>query len=154
MSTWTATTVVDARPQEILDLLTDPDAAARWSPVPFEVDDLEGARLAPGEHARLTGSLAGLRVGFDLEVHEADHERLSLSAYGPIGMDVLYELWPEGEGSEVHASVTVHPGRGLTGRMLARATDALLGAGALRTAVGRLAHEVQPADGIPSLCIA
>jgi hypothetical protein len=153
MSTWTASTVVDARPSEIIDLLTDPDAAARWSPIPFEVEDLEGDRLASGEHARLTGSLAGLRVGFDLEVHEADGDRLSLSAHGPIGMDVLYELWPEGDGAEVQASVTVHPGRGLSGRMLARATDALLSAGALRAAVGRLAREAQPAAGA-ELCFA
>lgn len=154
MSTWTATTVVDARPEEILAILTDPRAAARWSPVPFEVEDLEGDRLAPGEHARLTGSLAGVRVGFDLEVHEAEGERLSLSAHGPIGMDVLYELSPEGDGAEVHASVTVHPGRGISGRVLAKATGALLSAGALRTAVARIAGEAAPRPAAAALCFA
>ncbi len=141
MSTWTATTVVDAGPHEVLAVLTDPVAAARWSPIPFEVEDLAGERLAAGEHARLTGSLAGLRVGFDLDVHQADRDRLSLSAYGPIGMDVLYELRPRGNGAAVEASVTVHPGRGLAARMLAKATGALLSAGALDAAVGRLAAE-------------
>jgi uncharacterized protein YndB with AHSA1/START domain len=154
MSTWTATTVVDAPPREVLDLLTDPGAAARWSPVPFEVDGLGGDRLAAGARARLTGSLAGVRVGFDVEVHEAGPERLALSASGPIGMDVLYELRPEGRGSEVHASITIRPVRGLRGRMFATATDALLGAGALRTAVGRLAFEARPASAVPALCLA
>jgi hypothetical protein len=115
MSTWTASTVIAAAPAEVIDLLTDPAAASKWSPVPFEVESLVGARLSADERARLTGCLAGLRVAFDLEVHAADGERLSLSARGPIGLDVLYELRAEGDGARVHACVTVHPGRGITG---------------------------------------
>jgi hypothetical protein len=151
MSTWTAHTVVNAGPQEVLAALTDPVAAARWSPIPFEVEDLAGDRLAAGEHARLTGSLAGLTVGFDLEVHQADREGLSLSAHGPIGMDVLYRLRPERDGAAVQASVTVHPGRGLSGRVLAKAAGALLSAGALDAAVGRLAADARPAGA--ELCL-
>ncbi len=146
MSTWNISTVIAAAPDEVIDLLTDPAAASRWSPVPFEVENLEGTRLSAGERARLTGSLAGLRVAFDLEVHAADGERLSLSARGPIGMDVLYELSVEGDGARVDASVTVHPGRGITGRVLARATDALLAAGALRAAVTRIAAQAVPTE--------
>ncbi len=146
MSTWNTSTVIAAAPDEVIDLLTDPAAASQWSPVPFEVENLEGTRLSAGERARLTGSLAGLRVAFDLEVHAADGERLSLSARGPIGMDVLYELSAEGTGARVDASVTVYPGRGITGRVLARATDALLAGGALRAAVTRIAAQVVPAE--------
>ena len=146
MSTWNTSTVIAAAPDEVIDLLTDPAAASRWSPVPFEVKTLEGTRLSAGERARLTGSLAGLRVAFDLEVHAADGERLSLSARGPIAMDVLYELSAEGDGARVDASVTVHPGRGITGHVLARATDALLAGGALRAAVIRIAAQAVPAE--------
>ena len=45
-------------------------------------------------------------------------------------------------GSELCASVNV-TGRGFVGRLLAQATDALLAGGALRTAVDRLARELE-----------
>ena len=51
MRTWTATTTAQARPEAVLDVLTDPDAAARWAPVPFDVDDLDGERLLAGTRA-------------------------------------------------------------------------------------------------------
>src|SRR3954453_11773377 len=71
MRTWTATTTTAARPQDVLDVLTDPEACARWAPLPFDVDELDGRRLATGSKARVSGSLAGKRVGFDVEIHEA-----------------------------------------------------------------------------------
>jgi hypothetical protein len=141
MRTWTATTTVAALPQAVLDVLTDPDACARWAPVPFDVDELGSPRLQRGSRARVSGKLAGRRVGFDVEVHEADAQALSLSADGPVGFDVRYDLAPVETGSEVRASVAVRNGRGLAGRLLAEATNALLAAGALEIAVGRIARE-------------
>jgi hypothetical protein len=44
-------------------------------------------------------------------------------------------------GSRVHASISVRPKRGLGGRLLAEATNALLKAGALDTALARLTRE-------------
>src|SRR3954454_3382415 len=143
MRTCTAITTVDARPEAVLDLLTDPDACAEWAgwpPLPLEVDGLDAPRLPTGSRARVSGSLAGQRVGFDLEVHEAAPHRLSLSAAGPVALDVAYELAEHTRGSEVRASISVRPGRGLTGRVLAHATGALLAAGALDQAVGGIAR--------------
>jgi uncharacterized protein YndB with AHSA1/START domain len=140
MRTWTATTTVDARPEAVLALLTDPDACAEWAPLPFEVDGLDTRRLETGSRARVSGSLAGQRVGFDVEVHEAAPHRLALSAAGPVALDVAYELAAQERGSEVRASVSVRPGRGLAGRVLAHATGVLLAAGALDQAVGRIAR--------------
>src|SRR3954447_6969300 len=142
MKTWTATTIVDAGPDAVLDLLTDPDAVARWAPIPFEVDELDTPRLTAGSRARVTGRLAGRRVGFDVEVHEAEHGRLALVATGPIGLDVAYDLSAADGGSEVRASIRVRRGKGLTGRLMAEATNALLSAGALSHAVSRLGREV------------
>jgi hypothetical protein len=48
-------------------------------------------------------------------------------------------------GAEVRASVSVHPRRGLLGRLLAEATGALLTAGALDHALARLANEAATA---------
>jgi polyketide cyclase/dehydrase/lipid transport protein len=141
MRTWTATTTTAARPAEVLDVLTDPDACCRWAPVAFELEALEGARLRAGSRARVAGRLAGRRVGFDVCVHEADERGLSLAADGPVGFDVAYELAPTAAGSEVRASISLRPSRGLTGRLLAEATGALLTAGALDAAISRIGRE-------------
>jgi Polyketide cyclase / dehydrase and lipid transport len=142
MREWTATTMIEARPEAVLDVLTDPEACARWAPIAFDVEDLRGPRLRCGSKARVSGRLAGKRVGFDVEVHEAIDGRLRLSADGPVGFDVRYDLAPAPpSGSEVRASVLVRPVRGLTGRLLAEATNALLAAGALQAAISRLARE-------------
>jgi polyketide cyclase/dehydrase/lipid transport protein len=138
MSTWTTHTTVTGLPDEVLELLTEPDAIRRWAPIPFEVRELDGERLTAGSLARVRGGLAGRNVEFDVEVLEAEDGRLSLVATGPMTLDVEYLVRPAPAGSEVQASVSVSGGDGLMGRLLARATDALLAGGALDTAVGRL----------------
>jgi uncharacterized protein YndB with AHSA1/START domain len=143
MARFTAHTTADAAPEQLLEVLTDPDAIRSWSPIPFEVEDLDGLRLEAGSHARVSGRLAGKRVGFDIEVHAADEGGLELTAEGPIGIDVLYELEPVAGGSQVTASVGVRDGSGLTGRLLARATGALLAGGALDVAAGRIVHAAE-----------
>ena len=144
MRTWTATTTTAARPQDVLEVLTDPEACARWAPLPFDVEELDGRRLTAGSRARVSGKLAGRRVGFDVEVHEASRRGLALAADGVGGLlsfDVAYELAAVAGGSEVRASVSVRRSRGLAGRLLAEATSALLSAGALEAAVSRIARE-------------
>jgi hypothetical protein len=141
MRTWTATTITAARPAEVLDVLTDPDAASRWAPVTFELEDYVGRRLRAGTQARVSGRFAGRSVGFDVRVEKADERGLSLAADGPVGFDVAYELAPTDAGSEVRASVSVRPSRGLAGRLLAEATGALLTAGALDTTISRIGRE-------------
>jgi polyketide cyclase/dehydrase/lipid transport protein len=143
MSTWTTSHIVNAPPQDVLAVLTDADAATRWAPVPFEVDDLDHGRLTTGSRAHVSGRLAGVRVGFDLEVHAADEDGLSLTASGPIAFDVLYDLAPHEDGSEMRASVSVKRGGGMTGRVLEKATDALLSSGALKSAVCRIARQAE-----------
>jgi len=145
MALFTARTVAGASPEQVLQVLTDPESIRDWSPIPFEVEDLDGVKLAAGSLARVSGSLAGKRVGFDVEVHAADTNGLELTAQGPISIDVLYELEPVDGGSEVTASVGLHDGSGLTGRLLAKATGALLKGGALNAAAGRIARAAESA---------
>ena len=138
MSTWTTHTTVTGLPDEVLDLLTEPDAIRRWAPIPFEVRELDGERLTAGSLARVRGGLAGRNLEFEVEVLEAEDGKLSLVATGPMTLDVEYLVSPAPAGSEVRASVSVSEGDGFMGRLLARATDALLAGGALDSAVGRL----------------
>ena len=103
-------------------MLTHPESIRRWSPVDFDLDELSGRRLAAGTRGRVTGRVAGVTVGFDLEVHAADEARLELSAEGPVAFDVRYELMPHEAGSSLNASVTVRRGDGITGRLVEKAT--------------------------------
>jgi hypothetical protein len=151
MAQFTARTTVKAPPEQVLEVLTDPDEIRSWSPIPFELDKLAGRKLAPGSVTRVSGSLVGRRVGFDVEVHAADADGLELTAAGPIAIDVLYSLEPVEGGSEVTASIGVRGGSGLTGRLLATATSALLRSGVLDLAAGRIA---QAAEAAPCLAVA
>lgn len=144
MARWTAHTRVAGMPEEILVLLTEPEAISRWTPVPFDLVDREPARLRGGERVRVRGHLAGRALEFDVAVAEADGGHLVLTATGPIQLEVEYHAVASEDGSELRASVAVS-GRGLFGRVLAQATDALLASGALRVAVDRLASELAPA---------
>jgi Polyketide cyclase / dehydrase and lipid transport len=143
MAEFTARTTAHAAPDQVLSVLTDPDSIRDWAPIPFEVDDLDGYRLEAGTYARVSGGIAGLRMGFDVEVHVADEEGLELTAHGPIGIDVRYELQPADCGTEVCACVSLNGGGGITGRLVAKATEALLAAGALDGAAGRIARAAE-----------
>jgi Polyketide cyclase / dehydrase and lipid transport len=143
MSVWTTSTQANARPEQVLEVLTHPDAIRLWSPIDFDVEDLDGVRLAAGTTARVSGKLAGVRVGFDVEVHAADADGVELTAHGPIGIDVRYDLTPAAGGSEVTASVALRRGGGITGRLLSQATAALLSAGALDGAAQSIARAAE-----------
>jgi Polyketide cyclase / dehydrase and lipid transport len=143
MAQWTTSTQANARPDQVLEVLTDPDAIRLWSPIDFDVEDLDGVRLSAGSTARVSGKLAGVRVGFDVEVHAADEAGVELTAHGPIGIDVRYELAPAAGGSEVTASIALRRGGGITGRILSQATAALLSAGALDGAAKGIARAAE-----------
>src|ERR687892_441799 len=143
MAEWTTSTQAKARPEEVLEVLTHPDAIKLWSPIDFDVEDLDGVRLVAGSTARVSGKLAGVRVGFDVEVRAADEDGVELTAHGPIGIDVRYELAPAESGSEVTAYVSLRRGRGITGRLLSQATAALLSAGALDGAARGIARAAE-----------
>jgi hypothetical protein len=153
MSEWTATARANATPGQVLQVLTYPEEIRRWSPIDFDLEDLDGRRLAPGSRGRVTGRLAGVPVGFDVEVHTADEARLELSAEGPVALDVLYELSGDESGAELNASVSLRRSGGLTGRLVANATAALLSAGALEGAAGRIA-QVAESQSQPALAAA
>jgi hypothetical protein len=143
MCTWRTQATVPGSPADVLELLTEPDAIARWAPIPFEILELEGPRLLTGSHARIAGRLAGRPVEFEVLVLDARSERLDLVADGPISIAVEYRLRPAVGGSDVQA-LSVE-GRGLFGRVLAKATETLLAAGALRGSLERLGRELEPA---------
>jgi carbon monoxide dehydrogenase subunit G len=142
MGTWNTRTCIETCPKRVLELLTDPDACRRWSPVAFDVEDLDGARLEAGSRARLAGRIAGVTVAFDVEIDEADEHRLALRASGPFDIAARYEAVPRGDRTELRAAVSVNGG-GLAGRLMSRAADALLAGGALDSTLSRIAREAE-----------
>ena len=143
MATWETRTTVMGLPEHVLEVLTDPDAARRWSPIGFELEQIEGDRLVSGSRAVLTGKLAGRSVKFEVNVLKASDGQLELHAKGPVEMDVRYIAAELGEMTEVKASVAVRSAGGLMGRLISSATDALLAGGALNIAVQSVAREVE-----------
>jgi hypothetical protein len=143
---WRADAWLPGPPEDVLELLTDPDAISCWSPIDFELLDLEDDRLVTGSRARVRGELVGRTLEFIVDVREATNRRLALVAHGPIEFDVDYRVQPLDCGSELRAAVAVR-GRGLIGGLLARAAEAMLAAGALDHAVARLGRQLEPVYG-------
>jgi hypothetical protein len=147
MSSWSTHTNVSGTPDDVIAVLSDPDSIRRWAPIDFAVDGIDGDRLESGTRARVSGRLAGRSASFEVDVEQAEEGRFALTASGPIDLDVEYEAFETtGNETEVWATVSVKGG-GLVGRLLAQATDALLAAGALDRALGRIASEIEATAG-------
>jgi hypothetical protein len=142
MRTWTTDIWLAGRPDEILAILTDPRAIARWAPVKFQLLELDGERLEAGSRARVRGALAGRSLEFTVDVSEAHDGRLALIATGPVSIVAEYLVGALRGGSRVRASVSV-AGRGLVGSALARVVEGLLAAGLLRASVAGLGRELE-----------
>jgi Polyketide cyclase / dehydrase and lipid transport len=142
-NTWRSRTTVRATPQHVIDTLTDPDACARWSPIPFSLDTSDGARLRAGTTTRVSGRLLGARVRLTLHTLAADPGRLHLHARGPVDILVDYTLKPIRAGCALDALISIHPPTSRLGRLLARATGLLLATGTLDHAMDRIAHEAE-----------
>lgn len=140
---WNTCRTVAAGPSEILHVLTHEDAIRRWSPVDFELTGHAGGRLRSGDRARVEGRVAGIGVGFEVEVRKAEGAELELYAHGPVDIDVRYSIARCDCGCAVEANVDVRGGRGMTGRVVATTVRALLAAGALEGALGRIASQVE-----------
>jgi hypothetical protein len=143
MSTWETQTTTQAFPEAVLEVLTDPEACRRWSPIHFVLESLDGDRLEEGSRACLTGRLAGHSVTFDVEVLQAADGSLALRAEGPVELYVEYRTLERLGFTQLEASIAVRGGRGLRGRLLSGAVDAVLAGGALQAAVRRVAREAE-----------
>jgi carbon monoxide dehydrogenase subunit G len=143
MTTWRSQIDVRADPEQVLETLTDVEACEAWSPVGFQVDGLDSGRLRAGTEVGVSGAIAGCRVRFCVEVVRADSERLVLRAAGPVELLADYVVRPAADGSRVDAAISVRRGTGAGARLAARATSMMLGAGALRQTLTRIAREAE-----------
>ncbi len=140
-------------PEDVLAVLTDPCAARRWSPIGFELEEIEGDRLRSGTNAVLSGKLAGRGVKFEVNVIKASDGQLELRAKGPVEMDVSYGAVTLGDMTEVTPPSRSAPPAACSGGLLSRATDALLAGGALNIAVQSVAREVEQSARVRHRCL-
>ncbi len=143
LRTWRSGITVHAAPELVLETLTEVRACRSWSPVGFTVDGLDGPRLRPGATPRVSGNLGGRCVHFQVEVLQADPERLRLRAVGPVEMLVDYAVHTASTGSSVEAAVSVRAVPGWIGALSERLTCLLLTGGALDHALVRMAREAE-----------
>ena len=143
MGTWRSHIDVRADPGRVLETLTDIRACEAWSPVAFEIAGPEAGRLTAGTTVAVSGKIALRRVRFRVEILRADAERLLLRAAGPVDMLADYVVSPADHGSRLHATISVRRGSGSGAGVAARATCMLLGAGALKRALSRVAQEAE-----------
>jgi hypothetical protein len=141
--TWRSRTTVLATPEAVIDTLTDTSACARWSPIPFAVDDGGSHRLLPGTIRRVSGRLLGAPVRFHLHTLEANPRELRLHARGPVEIRVAYALTPLAEGCAVDAHVCIDQPRNPLGRLVAHTTELMLARGTLDLTLGRIAREAE-----------
>jgi hypothetical protein len=134
---------VSADAHHVLQVLTDPAACGRWAPVAFTTDQAPGEHLRAGARTSLRGRIAGRNVTFEIHVSAADERGLSLRATGPVRFEVDYRLTPATRWTQIEAQITLARTRGLTGAIVARATSAVLDAGALRFALRAIAAEAE-----------
>ena len=143
MSTHTASQTATAEPAHVLQVLTDPAACTRWAPIEFSTDQPSGEYLHAGSRTRLQGRIAGRNVTFEIHVSAADERGLSLRATGPVRFEVDYRLTPAARRTMIEAEITLAQSAGITAALIARATNAMLGAGALRFALRAIAAEAE-----------
>jgi uncharacterized protein YndB with AHSA1/START domain len=141
---WTASADFCARPDEVLEALTDPELIAQWAPISFNVVGLTGERLTAGTRARVSGNIAGLGASFEVKVSRADTRRLELSARGPVAFEVTYIFLEHEDGVTVEARVLVRREAGLAAQVVRTAASALLNAGALAGSLRRIESSLQP----------
>jgi len=140
MRTFTAHTTAASAPHEVLDRLTDPVAIARGAPVPFEVLELDAQRLNPGANVRVRGQLPGQGPSSPGMCWRSQTSDSGSSRKVPSRLKSPTTCAPAIRGRRINASISVL-GHGLLGRLLAKATEALLAAGALRSSLNRLANQ-------------
>ena len=151
MPSYDTTCTTAASPASVMAVLTDPAAIRDWSPVPFEVEGCGTDALRAGMRTRVKGSLAGFDVGFDVHVRDAADDLLRIGASGPIDLDVTYRLRPVAGGSEIAARVDMRRPSGLASRVISKATETLLAAGALDGAAFRIAGAAERSELAPAM---
>ncbi len=129
---------IDASPDAVYDVVTDPRCLGEWVTIQEELEEApEGRDLAEGDQLRQRMKVAGRRFRLSWTVVEADRpSRVVWEGRGPMGSKAkaVYELSENGDGGTRFSYMNEYglPG-GFAGRIAARAVLKASGREADRT---------------------
>lgn len=92
---------IDATPDAVWDVLTDPQCLGEWVSIQDELEEAPAGDLEAGSRLRQRVKVAGQRFGLSWVVVEADRpSRVVWEGKGPMGSKAkaVYELSPDGNG--------------------------------------------------------
>ena len=117
---------IDAPPEEVYDVLTDPNCLGEWVTIQEELEEApEGRDLKPGDTLRQRMKVAGKRFKLSWRVIEAERpSRVVWEGEGPMGSKAkaVYELAENGDGGTSFSYMNQYdlPG-GFAGKLAGRA---------------------------------
>ena len=117
---------IDAPPDRVVAVLSDPEEAARWFPLPVELVDPPAAPVSEGDQMLSRGELAGQEVEFEIVIEEVRPDGVTLRATGPVECEITSHVEESGQGSDLTVSLDVSSGGGVTGGVMATAATPLV----------------------------
>jgi hypothetical protein len=125
--TATREVVIDATPDEIMDVLLDLESLTEWSSFHKRVEILERDEEGRPSKSRQTVKIMGVsdEQVLDYSVHDDGVSWTLVSAKGQRAQEGRYTLKPEGDSTRVHFELTVDPGVPIPGFLVKRGAKGL-----------------------------
>jgi hypothetical protein len=126
--TATRDVVIDATPDEIMDVLLDLESLTEWSPFHKEVEILEWDDEGRPTKSRQTVKIVGVtdEQVLDYSVHDDGVSWTLVSAKQQRAQEGRYTLKPEGDSTRVHFELTVDLSVPLPGFLVKRGARGLM----------------------------
>lgn len=126
--TATRDVVIDATPDEIMDVLLDLESLTEWSSFHKKVEILERDEEGRPSKSRQTVKIMGVtdEQVLDYSVHDDGVSWTLVSAKQQRAQEGRYTLKPEGDSTRVHFELTVEPAVPLPGFLVKRGAKGLM----------------------------
>lgn len=120
--------VIEATPDEVMDVLFDLESLTEWSSVHKKVEILERDEEGHPTKSRQTVKIVGVtdEQVLDYAVHDDGVSWTLVSSKQQRGQDGRYTLTPEGDKTKVHFELTVDPSVPVPGFLIKRGTKGLM----------------------------
>lgn len=126
--------IVQASPQEILDVVLTAEHLDQWWPLPITVN--ASGRLHAGDSCQVRTDLPAHAIDAEIRVIRADDDGFYVEAFGPLNFRVDVTFCPIDQGLRVDIHAQARSGGGLKGRLLMVAAAPLMGPGLHRAVSG------------------
>lgn len=120
--------VIEATPDEVMDVLFDLESLTEWSSVHKKVEVLERDEEGHPTKSRQTVKIVGVtdEQVLDYAVHDDGVSWTLVSSKQQRGQDGRYTLTPQGDKTRVHFELTVDPSVPVPGFLVKRGTKGLM----------------------------